>query len=76
MSFQPANPATFTYRLQRNEALLADIADWCASTGAERGRDRRCALRLLAAERARRNAGRAELRTAANRAATVLKAAA
>ena len=53
--------------LQRTEMLLTAIADWRRSTGAQRGIDRRYAMRLLAAERARREAGRAELHAAATR---------
>jgi hypothetical protein len=69
-------PAAFTYQLQRDTTLLDAIADWCASTGAERGRDRRYAMRLLAAERARRDWRRAELLAAARRSPAMLKAAA
>ena len=57
-------PVSLTYQLQQQDMLLEAIADWSASTGAERGRNRRYAMRLLAAERARRNWRRAELRAA------------
>ena len=58
-------PVSLTYELQRTEALLAAIAEWNASTGPERGTNRRYALRLLAAERRRRDAARAALHAAA-----------
>ena len=64
-------PAAFTYQLQRDTMLLDAIADWAAHTGAERGRDRRYAMRLLQAERLRRDARRAELQAAADRAEAV-----
>lgn len=57
----------YTRELQRTEALLEAIADWRASTGAWRGSCRRYALRLLAAERRRRDLARSELRAAAYR---------
>ncbi|HEY2619458.1 MAG TPA: hypothetical protein VGI78_19110 [Acetobacteraceae bacterium] len=69
-------PATFTYQLQRDATLLDAIVDWHASAGAARGRNRRYAMRLLAAERARRNWRRAELLAAARRSLSMLKAAA
>jgi hypothetical protein len=69
-------PAAFTYQLQRDTTLLDAIADWSASSGAERGRNRRYAMRLLAAERARRDWRRAELLAAARCSPTMLQAAA
>lgn len=57
----------YTHELQRTEELLEAIADWRATTGAERGTNRRWAMRLLAAERRRRDAGRAALRQAATK---------
>ena len=69
-------PATFTYQLQRDTTLLDAITDWCASTGPERGRDRRYAMRLLAAERARRDWRRTELLAATRRSPSMLKGAA
>ena len=69
-------PATFTYQLQRDTTLLDAIADWCSSTGEEHARDRRYAMRLLAAERARRDWRRAELQAAVRRSPSMLKAAA
>ena len=58
-------PVALTREMQRTDELLQAIADWRVSTGAERGRDRRYAMRLLAAERKRRDARRAALRSAA-----------
>ena len=53
---------------QRDAILLEAIADWRASYGHEsHGRNRRYAMRLLAAERARRNWRRAELLAAHSR---------
>jgi hypothetical protein len=69
-------PATLTYQLQCDTTLLDAIADWAASTGAERGRDRRYAQRLLAAERARRDWRRAELLAAVRSSPAMLKDAA
>jgi hypothetical protein len=66
--------AAFTYQLQRDTTLLDAIADWHTSTGNERGRNRRYAMRLLTAELARRDWRRAELQAAARR--SMLKAAA
>ncbi|HEY6254506.1 MAG TPA: hypothetical protein VIY51_01810 [Xanthobacteraceae bacterium] len=60
-------PVAYTFAQQRTEALLAAIADARTSHGTQRGIDRRHALRLLAAERAARNARRAELHAAATR---------
>ena len=57
-------PVSLTFAMQQQDMLFEAIADWAASTGAERGRNRRYAMRLLAAERARRNWRRAELRAA------------
>jgi hypothetical protein len=74
MSFHSVYSATLTYQLQRDTTLLDAIADWCASTGEEHVRDRRYAMRLLTAERARRDWRRAELQAAARR--SMLKAAA
>jgi hypothetical protein len=54
---------------QRRDELLAAIADWRSSTGAEHARDRRYAMCLLAAEHARRDLRRAEVKAAADRAA-------
>jgi predicted secreted protein len=51
--------------MQRDAELLEAVADWRASCGHEsHARDRRWAMRLLAAERARRDARRAELAAA------------
>jgi hypothetical protein len=53
-----------TREMQRDQELLEAVADWRASCGHEsHARDRRWAMRLLAAERARRDAHRAELPT-------------
>jgi hypothetical protein len=52
---------------QRTDELLAAIADWRASTGAVHIRDRRYAMCLLAAEHARRDLRRAEVKAAVNR---------
>jgi hypothetical protein len=50
--------------IQRDAELAQAIDDWRASCGHEsHARDRRWAMRLLAAERARRDARRAELPT-------------
>jgi len=68
-------PVAYTRALQRTEELLQAIADWRASTGAWRGSCRRYALRLLAAERRRRDAGRAALRQAATKVHTHKEAA-
>ena len=57
-------PVSLTFAMQQQDMLFEAIADWAASTGDERGRNRRYAMRLLAAERARRNWRRAELRAA------------
>jgi hypothetical protein len=57
-------PVSVTFAMQQQDMLLEAIADWSDSTGAERGRNRRYAMRLLAAERARRDWRRAELRAA------------
>jgi hypothetical protein len=62
-------PVALTREMQRDQELLAAIADWAMSHAAERSRNRRWAMRLLAAERARRSARRAELAAAVNRAA-------
>jgi hypothetical protein len=53
--------------LQRTDELLEAIADWATSHAAERSRNRRWAMALLAAERARRDARRAEVAAAVNR---------
>ena len=58
-------PVAYTRELQRVNDLLCSIAEWNASTGPERGTNRRYALRLLAAERRRRDAARAALHAAA-----------
>jgi hypothetical protein len=50
--------------MQRTDELLAAIADWAMSHAAERSRNRRWAMRLLAAERARRDERRAEVQAA------------
>ena len=57
-------PVSVTFEMQQQDMLFEAIADWAASTGAERGRNRRYAMRLLAAERARRNWRREQLRAA------------
>jgi hypothetical protein len=57
-------PASLTREMQRDQELLAAIADWRASTGPQHARDRRYALALLAAERARRDLKRAEVQAA------------
>jgi hypothetical protein len=49
-----------TREMQRDQELLEAVADWRATHSAI---DRRWAMRLLAAERARRDARRAELPT-------------
>jgi hypothetical protein len=53
-------PASLTREMQRDQELLEAVADWRATHSAI---DRRWAMRLLAAERARRDARRAELPT-------------
>jgi hypothetical protein len=60
-------PASLTREMQRDAELAEAVADWRASTGPQHGIDRRWAMRLLAAERARRSARRAELAAAVNR---------
>jgi hypothetical protein len=52
---------------QRTEELLVAIDDWRASSGSQHVRDRRWAMALLAAERARRDLRRAEVATAITR---------
>jgi hypothetical protein len=52
---------------QRRDELEAAIADWRRSTGPEHARDRRYALAMLAAERARRDLRRAEVAAAIRR---------
>jgi hypothetical protein len=47
-----------TPHARRTRELIEAIADWRASTGAEHVRDRHHAMRLLRAERLRRNAER------------------
>jgi hypothetical protein len=59
-------PVSVAYAQQRDEMLADAIADWADSHGAERGINRRYALRLIIAERARRNWRRNELHTAAH----------
>jgi hypothetical protein len=49
--------------IQRDAELAEAIDDWRHSRGEEHARDRRWAMRLLAAERARRDERRAELPT-------------
>jgi hypothetical protein len=68
------NPAlvsvAYAREQQRTDELLAAIADWRASCGRpEHARDRRYAMCLLAAEHARRDLKRAEVKAAADRAA-------
>jgi hypothetical protein len=67
------NPAltsvAYAREQQRTDELLQAIADWRSSTGAEHARDRRYAMCLLAAEHARRDLKRAEVKAAADRAA-------
>jgi predicted secreted protein len=63
-------PVSLTREMQRDQELLEAVADWRASCGHEsHARDRRYAMLLVAAERARRDARRAELAAAVNRAA-------
>ena len=57
-------PVSVTFEMQQQDMLFEAIADWAASTGAERGRNRRYAMRLLAAERARRDWRHEQLRAA------------
>jgi hypothetical protein len=57
-------PVSLTREMQRDQELLEAVADWRASTGPQHGIDRRWAMRLLTAERARRDARRAELAAA------------
>jgi anti-sigma-K factor RskA len=54
-------PASLTREMQRDAELAEAVADWRKSHSAI---DRRWAMRLLAAERARRSARRAELAAA------------
>jgi membrane-bound ClpP family serine protease len=60
-------PVALTREMQRDQELLEAVADWAMSHAAERSRNRRWAMRLLAAERARRDARRAELVAAITR---------
>jgi hypothetical protein len=53
--------------IQRDAELAQAIDDWRASTGPQHARDRRWAMALLAAERARRDLRRAEVAAAVNR---------
>ena len=55
-------PVSLTYQLQQQDMLLEAIADWSDSTGTQRGINRRYAMRLLAAERARRDWRHEQLR--------------
>jgi hypothetical protein len=57
-------PVSLTREMQRDQELLEAVADWRASTGPQHGIDRRWAMRLLAAERARRDGRRAEVQAA------------
>jgi hypothetical protein len=60
-------PVSLTREMQRTDELLAAIADWRASTGPQHGIDRRWAMALLAAARARRDLRRAEVQAAVAR---------
>ena len=61
-------PVARVFEESRDAELLAAIAEARTSHGAQRGIDRRYALRLLAAERKRRNARRAAFEAAVARA--------
>jgi hypothetical protein len=54
-------PVSLTREMQRDQELLEAVADWRATHSAI---DRRWAMRLLAAERARRDERRAEVQAA------------
>jgi hypothetical protein len=55
---------TYAREAQRRDELEAAIADWRRSIGPQHVRDRRYALALIAAERARRDLRRAEVAAA------------
>jgi hypothetical protein len=53
--------------IQRDAELAEAIADWRRSTGSQHATDRRWAMAMLAAERARSALRRAEVQAAINR---------
>jgi hypothetical protein len=58
---------TYAREAQRRDELEAAIADWRRSTGPQHATDRRWALALIAAERARSALRRAEVQAAIRR---------
>jgi hypothetical protein len=58
---------TYAREAQRRDELEAAIADWRHSRGEEHVRDRRWAMALIAAERARMALRRAEVQAAITR---------